>query len=142
MKESVSRRGFISALIAAGAGAALTGCSPRSVEEEKGKVKLDGGSFDIVVIGAGGAGMSAAINAVEKGAKVLLLEKVPVAGGNTCFAEGGMNACCTKTQKENGIEDSVDLMVSDTYTGGHEIGDLALIRHMCENSNTAVSRAV
>ena len=56
MEESVSRRGFISALIAAGAGAALTGCSPRSVEEEKGKVKLDGGSFDIVVIWAGGAG--------------------------------------------------------------------------------------
>ncbi len=141
MKESMSRRGFLSSLVAlgaVGAGAALTGCSPRSIDAEKDKAKIDGGSFDIVVIGAGGAGMAATINAVEQGAKVLLLEKMPVAGGNTCFAEGGMNACCTKYQEAAGIQDSVDLMVSDTYTGGHEKGDLDLIRHMCANSNAAI----
>ena len=64
---------------------------------------------DVVIVGAGGAGMSAAITAAEEGKKVLLIEKAPMVGGNTSRATGGMNAAETKYQKEAGIEDSVDL---------------------------------
>lgn len=138
----VSRRGFLTGALTFGMGAAalgLTGCgSPRSFEAEAAENIIDGGEYDIIVVGAGGAGMAATVGAVDQGAKVLLLEKMPVAGGNTCFAEGGMNACCTKFQKAAGIKDSVDLMSADTYAGGHEKGNMELIRHMCAGSSDAI----
>lgn len=135
------RRNFLKGAFGMGAMAAvaatgLAGCAPKS----KGTVEEDGGAFDVVIIGAGGAGMTAAISSYDAGASVLLLEKMAVVGGNTVCAEGGMNACCTKTQSENGIEDSVDLFASDTFAGGHELGNKELIRYMCENSNAAIER--
>jgi len=48
------------------------------------------------VIGSGGAGLSAAVAARDLGANALLLEKEPVAGGNTKLAAGGMNAAEAK----------------------------------------------
>jgi fumarate reductase flavoprotein subunit len=51
---------------------------------------------DIVVIGAGGAGYSAAVTAHDAGAKVIVLEKMPITGGNTQIASGGMN--CRRAQ--------------------------------------------
>ena len=66
-------------------------------------------SYDIVIIGAGGGGMAAAITAQEAGADVAIFEKMPIAGGNTSKSSGGMNASETKFQKEQGIEDSNDL---------------------------------
>ncbi len=141
-KAGVSRRNFLSGVFTLGMGAAaagLGGCaSPRSFADESARTTINGGEYDIIVVGSGGAGMAATVGAVDQGAKVLLLEKMPVAGGNTCFAEGGMNACCTRYQKAAGIEDSVDLMASDTYTGGHNIGNMELIRHMCEGSASAI----
>lgn len=137
-----SRRSFLKGALFAGVGAAgvgLTGCaSPRSIADEAAQNTIDGGTYDIVVVGSGGAGMAATVGAVDQGASVLLLEKMPVAGGNTCFAEGGMNACCTKYQEAEGIEDSVELMTQDTYEGGHEKGNLGLIRHMCAGSSDAI----
>lgn len=53
-------------------------------------------SFDVVVIGSGGAGLSAGIMAKEAGAKTVVLEKQAYLGGNTNFASGGMNAAGTK----------------------------------------------
>ena len=49
-------------------------------------------SYDVIVIGSGGAGMSAALSAKEAGADVVILEKMPVIGGNTSKSSGGMNA--------------------------------------------------
>ena len=53
-------------------------------------------SFDVVVIGSGGAGLSAGIMAKEAGAKTVVLEKQAYLGGKTNFASGGMNAAGTK----------------------------------------------
>lgn len=94
---------------------------------------------DIVVIGAGGAGMTAAIQAVQDGATdVVLLEKMTITGGNTTRSTGGLNACGTKYQEAEGIEDSVDLFVEDTMKGGKELNDKALVTEMAENSAAAV----
>ncbi|HAL59797.1 MAG TPA: flavocytochrome c, partial [Sarcina sp.] len=78
---------------------------------------------DIVIVGAGGAGMTAAINAAQAGKNVILLEKMPYAGGNTTKATGGMNAAETHYQKEQGIEDTVEQFVEDTMEGGHQLND-------------------
>lgn len=96
-------------------------------------------SFDVVVVGAGGAGLTAAIAADEAGAEVLLLEKMPVAGGNTSLATAGMNAAGTEFQKEQGIEDSVDTFIQDTMTGGKDLNDPALVRYLAENSAAAIT---
>lgn len=58
---------------------------------------------DVLVVGAGGAGMSAAIVAREKGASVLILEKMPRAGGNTLLATGHITATGSNYQAENDI---------------------------------------
>ena len=58
---------------------------------------------DIVVIGAGGAGLAAAVTAAEKGAKVIVLEKRTMPGGATNFAEGPF-AAESPTQKRLHIE--------------------------------------
>lgn len=89
---------------------------------------------DVVVIGAGGAGMSAAIKASDAGASVVILEKMNYAGGNTTRAEGGMNAAETSYQKALGIEDTVETMIKDTMKGGKEINDPELVKYLAENS--------
>ncbi|MBR2697493.1 MAG: FAD-dependent oxidoreductase, partial [Clostridia bacterium] len=61
---------------------------------------------DVVIVGAGGAGLTAAVRANQEGAKVLVLEKMPFAGGNSLKASGGMNCAGTKFQEAAGITDS------------------------------------
>ena len=74
---------------------------------------------DVVVIGAGGAGMAAAVTAHDLGAKVIVLEKMPFVGGNTVRATGGINAAETPQQAKLGIKDSIEQMYKDTMKGGH-----------------------
>lgn len=94
---------------------------------------------DIVVIGAGGAGMTAAIQAVQDGATdVIVLEKMPITGGNTTRSTGGLNAADTEYQAADGIEDTVDLFVEDTMKGGKELNDKELVTVMADNSAAAV----
>lgn len=96
-------------------------------------------SADIVVIGAGGAGMTAAIQAVQDGAtNVVILEKMPQTGGNTTRSTGGLNASETSYQEAEGIEDSNELFFQDTMAGGYNLNDEALVRTMVENSAAAV----
>ena len=73
---------------------------------------------DLVVIGSGGAGFSAAITAHDLGAKVVVLEKMPITGGNTQLAAGGMNAAGTRFQAAKGIKDAWQDMYEDTMKGG------------------------
>ena len=56
---------------------------------------------DVVVLGAGGAGMTAAIEAADAGRSVLILESMPMVGGNSIRSTGGMNAADTSYQDEN-----------------------------------------
>ena len=94
---------------------------------------------DVLVIGAGGAGLTAASMAAEQGAGVIIIEKMPLAGGNSLKATGGMNAAGTKFQEALGIEDSgVEEFIEDTMNGGHQLNDPELVRTMAENSAGAV----
>lgn len=91
--------------------------------------------YDVVVIGAGGAGFSAAITACDAGAKVVLLEKMPTVGGNSLVSGAEMAAAGNWVQKKLGIEgDSVELHYQDTMKGGDMKGDPAVVRTMVENA--------
>lgn len=122
------------ALLAAGVNPAeLTGIEPEKTEVSEQTVETD-----VVVIGAGGAGMTAAITAKQAGLDVIILEKMSMIGGNTVKATGGMNAAETKYQKESGIEDSIQTYIDDTIKGGYEINDPELVRVLAENSAAGI----
>lgn len=95
-------------------------------------------NYDIIIVGAGGAGMSAALEAKEKGLNPVIFEKMPVAGGNTTKSSSGMNASQTKFQKEQGIEDKNDLFYEETLAGGHNTNDKEMLRFFVDNSASAI----
>jgi fumarate reductase flavoprotein subunit len=93
---------------------------------------------DVVVIGSGGAGMSAAITAFDAAARVVVLEKMPITGGNTQLAAGGMNAAETVFQKKRGIQDSVGIMFDDTYAGGKKLARPELVDILARASASSI----
>lgn len=95
-------------------------------------------NYDIIIVGAGGAGMSAALEAKEKGMNPVIFEKMPIAGGNTMKSSSGMNASQTKFQKEQGIEDNNDLFYEETLKGGHDTNDKEMLRFFVDNSASAI----
>ncbi|MGG6311831.1 flavocytochrome c [Paenibacillus macerans] len=95
-------------------------------------------NYDIIIVGAGGAGMSAALEAKASGMNPVIFEKMPVAGGNTTKSSSGMNASETKFQKEQGIEDSNDLFYEETLKGGHDTNDKDMLRFFVDNSAAAI----
>ena len=125
------------ALTAAGADIELL--DDMRLDDEEETIKEDREiDTQLVIIGAGGAGMTAAIMAKQAGIDFVILEKMPYVGGNTTKATGGMNAAETHYQKEQGIEDSVDLFAKDTMTGGHDLNDPDLVRTLAEKSAGAI----
>ena len=70
---------------------------------------------------------------------MVVLEKMPILGGNSLKATGGMNAAGTKFQAELGITDSgVQEFIEDTMNGGHQANNPELVATMAENSSDAV----
>src|SRR4051812_34081665 len=87
-------------------------------------------STDVIVIGSGFAGLSAAAEARKSGAEVLILEKMPYFGGNSIIAGGGY--CCwdskLKLREKLGLgDDSWALHMEDTLRGGGYYNDPALV---------------
>lgn len=92
-------------------------------------------NYDVVVIGAGGAGFSAAIEAKNAGAKVVLLEKMPAVGGNSLISGAEMNAARNWVQPKLGIlDDSAERHAADTFKGGDKKGDMKVINVMTANA--------
>lgn len=94
---------------------------------------------DIVVIGAGGAGLTAGLEAERKGAKVIVVEKMDVPGGNTIRSSGAFNVAGHPIQVEaNKGRFSVKDFIEYTMTGGHNINDINLVTYMIEKSASIV----
>lgn len=91
-------------------------------------------TYDVVVIGCGCAGLSCAIEAADKGARVAVLEKQPIPLGNTIFAGGNFNATNTWVQKRDGITDTIEAFYKDMMAVSLNRADPVLTRIFCEES--------
>ena len=84
---------------------------------------------DVVIIGAGGAGMTAALTASDAGKSVLVLESQPAVGGNSVKSTGGMNAAKTVYQDANTFDESAGvektLKAAEGYADNEAITALA-----------------
>jgi len=94
--------------------------------------------YDVIIVGASGAGMTAAIEAKDAGLNPVILEKMPFAGGNTVKSSSGMNASTTKFQEAEGIEDSNEAFYEEILAGGHGTNDKALLHYFVEHSAAAI----
>lgn len=94
---------------------------------------------DVAVIGGGGAGLAAALSALENGAgKVVVIEKLGYLGGSTNVSGGALNAVDDKRQKAQGIKDSIPTFFEATMKGGHNVGDPALVHYLTDNAYKTV----
>ena len=90
--------------------------------------------IDVLIIGSGGAGLTAALNAKKEGANVLVLSKTYPTHSQTCQAQGGINAVLEKTN-----EDSVENFIHDTYKASHKLGNINNIEYFCKNSKDTIN---
>ena len=109
--DGVSGATVTSTAIKEAAAAALTaaGLNPddyKTAVEKTGSAEDSTVEADVVVVGAGGAGMTAAITAAAEGKSVVILESQSMVGGNSVRATGGMNAGKTVYQDENEFGES------------------------------------
>jgi fumarate reductase flavoprotein subunit len=95
---------------------------------------MDSVTSDIIIVGAGGCGMIAALVAARKGAQVLLIEKTEKAGGGTAFSSKGIRAAGSRRQRELKIDDSADLYAQDILRRNNNGSDPALTRRLTETS--------
>jgi urocanate reductase len=131
-----SSKGFLDAVADAAkkAGVTLSKADKKAIKKVV-KTLPKESTYDVVVIGAGGAGFSAAIEAKNAGANVVLLEKMPAVGGNSLISGAEMNAAKNWVQPKLGInDDSPELHAEDTYKGGDMKGDMNVIKVMTHNA--------
>ena len=127
-----SAKGFIDAVndAAKKAGVTLAKADKKALKKAARELPKTS-NYDVVVIGAGGAGFSAAITARNAGANVVLLEKMPAVGGNSLISGAEMNVARNWVQPKLGInDDSPELHAQDTFKGGDGKGDMKVINVM------------
>lgn len=90
--------------------------------------------YDLIVVGAGAAGLPTAIFAAERGAKILLIDASDKLGGTVPLSTGQVSAAGTSRQKEKGIPDSADNHFKDILRISHGTGRQDLIRLAVDNA--------
>ena len=90
--------------------------------------------LDVLIIGSGGAGLTAALSAKEKGASVLVVGKAYPTNSQTSMAQGGMNAALG-----NVGEDSIESHIADTIKSARGLCNEGMVRQMCEDAPKAIA---
>jgi len=95
--------------------------------------------YDVIVIGAGGAGLAAAATAAQSGARVLVIEAADRAGGSTALSGGVFYAAGTAVQRARGIDgDTPDAMFQYYMTLNQYKLEPALVRRLCDDAPPAL----
>ncbi len=147
-REGISRRSMLKSVVGVGAIASLGGlalnlAAPGTAEAITRKLpqKWDE-TWDVVVIGSGFAGLAAAAEAAGAGAKTVILEKMPIYGGNSIINGGGYAAWDEKMhlrQKKNLGNDSVKQHIDDTLKGGDYFNMPDLVEIMAKEAPDALN---
>lgn len=122
----MSRRGLLKTSFLGAAAAGATGFGLSS--QAQAKQAANAQTYDAVVLGAGPAGLIAAITAHDAGAKVVVLEKRDRPDGNAIFALGSICGWGTRHQAEQGIKDTADDFYAMMMDVSKQMGDKALNR--------------
>ena len=85
----------------------------------------------VLIIGSGGAGLSAALHAKQAGAKVIVASKTMPTNGQTCMAQGGINASFESSE--------VEAHISDTMRSSHGLASQKMVEMMCQQSSKALN---
>ncbi len=144
-KKSFTRRDFLKATGGAMAVAGITTGGLAFASGKAGTAELPkkwDETVDVLIIGSGFAGLSAACEASKAGAKVVVLEKMPTYGGNSIINGGVYAASDSKLKlrkKLNLGEDSVDLHTEDTLKGGDRYNFPELVEILAKGSPEALN---
>ena len=107
------------------------GVNPDDYMEKPAEEALEDAEYDVdvVIVGAGGAGMTAALTAADQGLQVLVLESQDAVGGNTVKSTGGMNAAKTAYQDNNTFAENAgvekQLKAAEGYADNQAVAALA-----------------
>ncbi|WP_410102964.1 FAD-dependent oxidoreductase, partial [Sutterella wadsworthensis] len=119
-----------------GVAAAAAGAAHAAQDAAPAKKRLSE-NWDVVVVGAGFAGMCAALEAAERGAKTVLLEKMNRPDGATVYSSGWIAAVGSRFQK-NHPEDSPKAFFEDMMRLSHQRSDPELIKVYAEESGAGI----
>ena len=95
--------------------------------------------YDAIIVGSGGTGLAAAIQAHQYGLNVAILEKNSFLGGNTMRASSGMNAAESIVQARLGINDSMQKFYDETLKGGGYMNDREMLHYFVEHAPLAIA---
>ena len=132
---TLSRAGFLAAITDAltQADADIDALKAVEIPEKTGEERTI--DTDVVVIGSGGAGLTAAIQAAYDGADVVVLEKLARMGGSTLTSSAMLVVAGSKLQEEAGIDDNVQNLKDYLIERGEGIADEEWINYYAENIN-------
>ena len=132
---TLSRIGFLDAITDAltQAGADIDALKAAEIPEKTGEARTI--DTDVVVIGSGGAGLTAAIQAAYDGADVVVLEKLARLGGSTLTSSAMLVVGGSKLQEEAGIEDSIQNLKDYLVERGEGIADEEWINYYADHIN-------
>lgn len=157
MSKNIDRRGFLKGAAFAGVGAAaagLIGCSPSSESAETGAADgtsapagqvthaelslnvTNNAEADVVVVGAGAAGCSAAVRAAQLGLNVALIEVTDKVGGTTIFTEGMTTIHSHYHDEDPSVDIATEDLVKAIQDYHHWLSDGHIIRQMLVQSAT------
>ncbi len=91
--------------------------------------------IDILIIGSGGAGLTAALFSKYEGASILVVGKSYPTNSQTSMAQGGMNAALSNVE---GDSDSVEAHTMDTLKSSRNLCDEDMVRSMCEDAPSSI----
>ncbi|MDR0514002.1 MAG: FAD-dependent oxidoreductase, partial [Coriobacteriaceae bacterium] len=154
-QAELSRRAFLTAATLAGVGVAgvMSGCAPKA-ETPTGQSAASSASgalpstwdkeADVVVLGGGAAGLSAAIQAAQDGASVILLEKASSTGGTSALSAAVIHAADTPQQKEfsNSKNDTTDKFEQWLLACGEGMVDPVLIKDYAAHAKDHIAELV
>ena len=144
MEQQISRRSFLGfGVVAVAAGVGLAGCAPQGpAGSEASDLPATGGAADIewgketdvVIVGYGGAGSAAAIEAARAGAEVVILEELSNPGGSTVACGGFIMMGGTKLQEQFNIKDDTENFYNYLVAAAGENANTDAIRVLADKS--------